>query len=57
MDSQDEAAFNVADWQGKVLLDVNGEKIGKAAELITCDQAEFERRFNEPSQASEGDLR
>jgi hypothetical protein len=34
----------------------NGEKIGKAAELITCDQAEFERRFNEPSQASEGDL-
>jgi hypothetical protein len=28
-----------------------GEKIGKAAELMICDQAEFERRFNEPSQA------
>jgi Protein of unknown function (DUF3800) len=26
----------------------NDEKIGKAAELMICDQAEFERRFNEP---------
>jgi sporulation protein YlmC with PRC-barrel domain len=33
MDSQDEAAFNVADWQGKVLLDVNGEKIGKLEDV------------------------
>ncbi len=33
MDSQDEAAFNVADWQGKVLLDINGEKIGKLEDV------------------------
>jgi sporulation protein YlmC with PRC-barrel domain len=33
MDNQDEAAFNVADWQGKVLLDVNGEKIGKLEDV------------------------
>jgi Protein of unknown function (DUF3800) len=26
----------------------NSEKIGKAAELMICDQAEFERRFKEP---------
>ena len=26
----------------------NNEKIGKAAELMVCDQAEFERRFSEP---------
>lgn len=28
-ENQDEAAFNVADWHGKLLVDVNGEKIGK----------------------------
>jgi sporulation protein YlmC with PRC-barrel domain len=33
MDSQDNSAFNVADWQGKVLLDVNGEKIGKLEDV------------------------
>jgi uncharacterized protein YrrD len=33
MDSQDEAAFNVADWQGKVLLDISGEKIGKLEDV------------------------
>jgi sporulation protein YlmC with PRC-barrel domain len=33
MDGQDESAFNVADWQGKVLLDVNGEKIGKLEDV------------------------
>jgi sporulation protein YlmC with PRC-barrel domain len=33
MDSQDEGTFNLADWQGKVLLDVNGEKIGKLEDV------------------------
>ena len=29
----DEAAFNVADWQGKVLIDIDGEKIGKLEDV------------------------
>jgi sporulation protein YlmC with PRC-barrel domain len=33
MDSHDEGTFSVADWQGKVLLDVNGEKIGKLEDV------------------------
>ncbi len=33
MDSEDEGTFSVADWQGKVLLDVNGEKIGKLEDV------------------------
>jgi uncharacterized protein YrrD len=33
MDGQDESTFNVADWHGKVLLDVNGEKIGKLEDV------------------------
>jgi hypothetical protein len=33
MDGQDDSAFNVSDWQGKVLLDVNGEKIGKLEDV------------------------
>jgi sporulation protein YlmC with PRC-barrel domain len=33
MDSQEEGTFSVADWQGKVLLDVNGEKIGKLEDV------------------------
>jgi hypothetical protein len=33
MDSQDEGTYSVADWQGKVLLDINGEKIGKLEDV------------------------
>jgi sporulation protein YlmC with PRC-barrel domain len=33
MDSRGDSAFNVADWQGKALLDVNGEKIGKLEDV------------------------
>jgi sporulation protein YlmC with PRC-barrel domain len=33
IDNQDGAGFNVADWQGKVLIDANGEKIGKLEEV------------------------
>jgi uncharacterized protein YrrD len=33
MDGQNDLAFNVSDWQGKVLLDVNGEKIGKLEDV------------------------
>jgi sporulation protein YlmC with PRC-barrel domain len=33
MDSQEEGTFSVADWQGKVLLDVNGEKIGRLEDV------------------------
>jgi uncharacterized protein YrrD len=32
-ENQDEAAFNVADWHGKLLVDVNGEKIGKLEDV------------------------
>jgi hypothetical protein len=28
-DHRDEVEFNVADWHGKLLVDVNGDKIGK----------------------------
>jgi hypothetical protein len=31
--SEDQAAFNVADWHGRALIDVNGEKIGKLEEV------------------------
>ncbi len=33
MASQDDLAFNVADWQGEVLFDINGEKIGKLEDV------------------------
>jgi uncharacterized protein YrrD len=33
MDSEDTVGFNVADWQGKALLDINGEKIGKLEDV------------------------
>ncbi|MFZ1155032.1 MAG: PRC-barrel domain-containing protein [Solirubrobacteraceae bacterium] len=32
-ESQDEAGFNVADWHGKLLVDINGEKIGKLEDV------------------------
>jgi hypothetical protein len=32
-ENQDEAAFNVADWHGKLLVDVNGEKICKLEDV------------------------
>jgi uncharacterized protein YrrD len=44
MDGQDDAVFNVADWQGKVLLDVNGEKIGKLEDVyvdVETDMPQF----------------
>jgi hypothetical protein len=31
--SEDQAAFNVADWHGRVLVDVEGEKIGKLEDV------------------------
>jgi len=31
--SQDGDAFNVADWHGKLLIDVDGEKIGKLEDV------------------------
>jgi hypothetical protein len=34
MDSRDEAGFNVADWQGKVLLDVNGPRREEPAATV-----------------------
>jgi hypothetical protein len=30
---RDEASFDVANWHGKLLVDVNGEKIGKLEEV------------------------
>jgi len=32
-ENQAEAEFNVADWHGKLLVDVNGEKIGKLQDV------------------------
>jgi uncharacterized protein YrrD len=32
-ENEDGAAFNVADWHGKLLVDVNGEKIGKLEDV------------------------
>jgi uncharacterized protein YrrD len=42
--SNGEQAFNVAEWQGKVLLDVNGEKIGKLEDVyvdVETDEPQF----------------
>jgi sporulation protein YlmC with PRC-barrel domain len=44
MDSQEEGTFSVADWQGKVLLDANGEKIGKLEDVyvdVETDAPQF----------------
>ena len=44
MESRDDSAFNVADWQGKVLLDVNGQKIGKLEDVyvdVETDTPQF----------------
>jgi uncharacterized protein YrrD len=32
-ENQNEAGFNVANWHGKLLVDVNGEKIGKLEDV------------------------
>jgi PRC-barrel domain len=32
-ESRDEASFDVADWHGKLLVDVDGEKIGKLEDV------------------------
>ena len=32
-EDQDDAAFNVVDWHGKVLVDIAGEKIGKLEDV------------------------
>ena len=30
---QNQAKWNVAEWQGKMLVDINGEKIGKLQDV------------------------
>jgi sporulation protein YlmC with PRC-barrel domain len=41
---QNQANWNVAEWQGKMLVDINGEKIGKLQDVyvdIETDEPEF----------------
>src|SRR5580658_8648128 len=41
---QDQATWSVADWQGKVLVDCNGEKIGKLQGVyvdVETDEPQF----------------
>jgi sporulation protein YlmC with PRC-barrel domain len=41
---QQEAEWNVAEWHGKTLLDVNGEKIGKLQDVyvdVETDEPQF----------------
>jgi uncharacterized protein YrrD len=43
-DSQGPAQWNVAEWHGKVLIDRNGEKIGKLEDVyvdVETDQPQF----------------
>jgi len=43
-DSEDQAKFSVADWQGKMLVDSYGEKIGKLQDVyvdIETDEPQF----------------
>jgi sporulation protein YlmC with PRC-barrel domain len=43
-EDQGEAAFNVTDWHGKRLVDVNGEKIGKLEDVyvdVETDEPQF----------------
>ena len=41
---QNQAKWNVAEWQGKMLVDINGEKIGKLQDVyvdIETDEPQF----------------
>jgi hypothetical protein len=43
-DHRDDVEFNVADWHGKLLVDVNGDKIGKLEDVyvdIETDVPQF----------------
>jgi sporulation protein YlmC with PRC-barrel domain len=43
-DDQDQAKWNVADWHGKMLVDLNGEKIGKLQDVyvdVETDEPQF----------------
>jgi PRC-barrel domain len=43
-DPQQDAGWNVADWHGKLLVDVNGEKIGKLQDVyvdVGTDEPQF----------------
>jgi sporulation protein YlmC with PRC-barrel domain len=43
-DHQDPAAWNVADWRGKMLVDSRGEKIGKLQDVyvdVETDEPQF----------------
>ena len=43
-DAQGEARWNVADWHGKMLIDSNGEKIGKLVDVyvdVETDEPQF----------------
>ena len=43
-ENQDQAKWNVADWHGKMLVDQNGEKIGKLQDVyvdVETDQPQF----------------
>ena len=33
---QEQAKWSVADWQGKMLVDRDGEKIGKLQDVYVC---------------------
>ena len=41
---QNQAKWSVAEWQGKMLVDINGEKIGKLQDVyvdIETDEPQF----------------
>ncbi|MDA8071576.1 MAG: PRC-barrel domain-containing protein [Actinomycetota bacterium] len=43
-DAHDEAQWNVAEWHGKMLVDCNGEKIGKLQDVyvdVETDEPQF----------------
>jgi sporulation protein YlmC with PRC-barrel domain len=43
-DEQGEAKYNVAQWQGKMILDRNGEKVGKLQDVyvdVETDEPQF----------------
>ncbi len=43
-ESDDEAKWSVTDWRGKMLVDVNGEKIGKLQDVyvdVETDEPQF----------------
>ena len=43
-EGQDQAKWNVAEWHGKMLVDCNGEKIGKLQDVyvdVETDEPQF----------------